>query len=136
MAALLLIVYFHGAITWIYLAWLVSGLGMGQVTPTYNTLAMDRSADYPPGVATGSLLLALTWGFALGAPLAGVFAGLGFNEGFDPRTVGLGILPSASREALSLGGILALGTGLVLIVVAGIFAVRMPVQRVISSQGN
>jgi hypothetical protein len=61
--------------------------------------------------------------------LAGVFARIGFNEGFDPRLVGLGILPSGSREALTLGGMLALGTGLVLIVVAGFFASRMPAQR-------
>lgn len=132
MFALLWIVYFHGAISWIYLSWLICGLGMGQVTPTYNTLAMDRAADYPSGVATGTLLLALTWGFALGAPLAGVFARIGFNEGFDPRMVGLGILPSASREALSMGGLLALGTGLVLILAAGFFAFRMPERRELS----
>lgn len=132
LGGLFLILKFSLGELWIYLAWLVCGLGMGAVTPTYNTLAIDRSRDYPEGVATGALLLALTWGFALGAPLAGVFAGLGFNGQFDPRMVGLGILPLASRGALKTGGLLAMGTGAVLILTAGWFAGRMPVKREIS----
>lgn len=127
---------FQGPLYWIYAGWFICGLGMGQVTPTYNTLAIDKAKDYPAGVATGALLLALTWGFALGAPLAGVFARLGFNEGFNPRLVGLGILPPASREALGLGGLLALGTCLVLVFAAGLFAFRMPRKRLVFKEHN
>lgn len=125
-----LVLKFQGPLLGIYLSWFISGVGMGMVVPTYNTLAMDQSAKYPQGVATGSLLLSMTWGFALGAPLSGIFAQYGFQEGFNPRLVGLGVLPQTSSDALRMGGLLALGTALVLITLTLFFARRMPRSRV------
>ncbi|MDX1385982.1 MAG: MFS transporter [bacterium] len=124
-----LLLKFQGPLWGIYLSWFISGVGMGMVVPTYNTLAMDQSDKYPQGVATGSLLLSMTWGFALGAPLAGIFAQYGFQEGFNPRMVGLGVLSQSSSDALRMGGLLALGTALVLIVLTLFFARRMPRSR-------
>jgi len=126
---LVAVIYAHGFLPGIYLFWFLSGIGMGMVVPTYNTRAMDLKSRYPEGVATGSVLLGMTWGFSLGAPLAGVAAEWGFGEHFDPQGLSQGLLPALSEAALHRGGLFALLTCLIAIFFAGRVARRLPVLR-------
>jgi len=130
LGGLLLIVGRQGNLFWVYGAWLVAGIGMGIVVPPYNTVAQDVAQDYPSGVATGVLLLALTWGFSIGPPLAGAFAQYGFGEGFVPSRLGLGVLSKASLEALQEGGIYAVIVSLSLVFIALISSRNMPRSRI------
>jgi MFS family permease len=123
-------VFFHGPLYAIYGGWFVVGLGMGQVIPTYNTLAIDAGSRYPSGVSTGALLLSLNWGFAVGAPIAGLAAQAGFGYDFSPSRIGLGALSTPTLTALRSGGSYVLIACLVLALLAMVTATRMPKTRI------
>ncbi len=119
----------HNFMFGIYIFWFISGIGMGMVVPTYNTRAIDLKNRFPDGVATGSVLLGMTWGFALGAPLAGVAAGWGFGKHFNPQGLSQGLLPALSEAALHRGGLYALVTCLFFIGLSLVIARRLPTTR-------
>ncbi len=124
------ILYLQGAVYWIYLVWFFAGAGMGLAIPTYNTLALDVGDEFPSGVANGALLLALTWGFAVGPPVAGLAAQVGFRGEFIPHQIGVNGLTPASAAALRLGGLFAVGVSVILSLIAAALARRMPVHRI------
>jgi MFS family permease len=129
LALILATVYLGGPIFLIYFAWFLAGTGMGLMVPTFNTLSLDVADQYPSGTAASALLLALTWGFAIGAPAMGIAANFGFALGFVPEDLGNGILPPLSLQALRLGGSYAILACLILVLFSIFVAQRMPARR-------
>jgi MFS family permease len=64
----------------LYAGWALAGCGIGATVPIFNNLALDVSKNYPHGIATGAVQLALTWGFAAGPAAAGAAAKMGVAE--------------------------------------------------------
>jgi len=123
------VLHWHLSKQWIYVAWLFAGIGIGQIVPVYNTLAMDLAQGYNPGMSSGALLLAMTWGFSVGPTLVGVFANLGFGKDFDPKTMNGLPLAESAAAALRQGGLWVLGICLILACLSLFNAFRLPKRR-------
>ncbi|MCB1214487.1 MAG: MFS transporter [Deltaproteobacteria bacterium] len=112
----------------VYLSFLLSGLGMGLIVPTYNTLALDESSQENES-AKGSMLLAMTWGFSLGPPLVGLAAQIGFGQSFQAQDLNTGSLSNQALQALSQGLQFALMVSTVLLLLSLALIWTLPKNR-------